>query len=373
MARAEIIVDLDAVRDNAAVLRQRVDRPLMAVVKADAYGHGLLPCARASLAGGADMLGVAVLDEALLLREGGITAPILAWLGGPGEALTRAIETDVELSVSALWGLAEIQAAAREVGRPARIHLKADTGLSRGGATPTDWPDLVDATVKARASGEIDPVALWSHFVYADAPGHHTVDGQVAVFAEAVDIAESAGLRGLGKHLANSAATLTRPDTWLDMVRPGIACYGLDPLGGDPASHGLRPAMTVRAEVALVKRVPRGTGVSYGHAYVTDRETGLALVPIGYAEGVPRNATNVGPVWVGGSRRRVSGRVCMDQFVVDIGDDDVRAGDEVLLWGPGTQGEPTAQDWADALDTIHYELVTRIGGRMIRRYVGGDA
>ncbi len=373
MARAEIVVDLDAIRDNVAVLRQRVDRPLMAVVKADGYGHGLLPSARACLAGGADMLGVAVVDEALGLRAAGITAPILAWLAGPGESLAAALEADVDISTGAVWGLGEIQAAARETGRPARVHLKADTGLSRGGATPADWPDLVDAAAKARASGEIEPVALWSHFAYADAPGHPTIDNQLASFAAAVEVAERAGLVGLDTHLANSAATLTRPDTWRDMVRPGIACYGLDPLGGDPADHGLRPAMTVRAEVALVKRVPPGSGVSYGHTYVTERETGLALVPVGYAEGIPRNAGNVGPVRIAGARRRISGRVCMDQFVVDVGDDPVRPGDEVLLWGPGTGGEPTAQEWADAVDTIHYELVTRVGGRMTRRYVGAGS
>ncbi|MBA2389442.1 MAG: alanine racemase [Geodermatophilaceae bacterium] len=371
MARAEIVVDLDAVRHNVALLRRLVDRPLMAVVKADAYGHGLVPCAQAALDAGAEMLGVALLDEALTLRQAGVTAPILAWLVGPDDRVAEAVAADVEVSVSATWALAELVTAGRETGRIPRIHLKFDSGLSRAGATEADWPGLVAAAVRAEAEGSVQPVGLWSHLAYADDPGHPAVNRQVRAFAAAVVVAERAGLRGLCKHLANSAATLTRPDTWLDMVRPGIACYGLDPLGGDPAVHGLRPAMTVRAEVALVKRVPPGAGVSYGHAYVTDRETGLALVPIGYAEGIPRNATNVGPVWLGGARRTISGRVCMDQFVVDIGDDSVRAGDEVLVWGPGTQGEPTAQDWADAVDTIHYELVTRVGGRMTRRYAGG--
>ncbi len=370
VARAEIVVDLDAIRDNVALLRRRVDRPLMAIVKADAYGHGLLPCAKACLAGGADMLGVAILDEALQLRAHGITAPILAWLAVPGERVAEAVRAGVEVSVNATWALQELVAAGRESGRIPRVHLKFDSGLSRGGATEADWPTLVQAALRAEADGAVQPVALWSHLAYADEPGHPTIDRQLHLFVAAVEFAERAGLQSMTKHLANSAATLTRPDTWLDMVRPGIACYGLDPLGGDPAAHGLRPAMTVRTEVALVKRVPPGSGVSYGHSYVTDRETGLALVPIGYAEGIPRNATNVGPVWLGGARRTISGRVCMDQFVVDIGDDPVRAGDEVLVWGPGTQGEPTAQDWADAVDTIHYELVTRIGGRLTRRYVG---
>lgn len=371
MARAEIVVDLDAVRDNVASLRDRVSRPLLAVVKADAYGHGLLPCARAALDGGADMLGVAVVDEALTLRANGITAPILAWLAVPGDRVTEAVDAGIEISANAPWALAEVIAAAQSTGRTARVHLKVDTGLSRAGATIADWPDLVDAALKARAGGEVEVVAVWSHFAYADAPGHPTIDAQINVFAEAVELAARAGLRDVSTHLANSAATLSRPETWRDMVRPGIACYGLDPLGGDPAQFGLRPAMTVRAEVALVKRVPAGAGVSYGHRYTTDRETTLALVPVGYADGIPRDATNIGPLWLAGARRRICGTVCMDQFVVDVGEDPVRAGDEVLLWGPGDTGEPTAQDWASALGTIHYELVSRVGGRMARRWTGG--
>ncbi|CAN5323283.1 alanine racemase [soil metagenome] len=371
MARAEIVVDLDAVRDNVSALRERFGRPLLAVVKADAYGHGLLPCSRAALDGGADMLGVAVVDEALALRAAGITAPILAWLAVPGDRITEAVEAGIEVSVNADWALQEVAAAAQATGRTARVHLKVDTGLSRAGATMADWPDLLGAADKARSSGEVDVVALWSHFVYADAPGHPTIAAQLRVFDEAVQLAARAGLSDVSTHLANSAATLTLPEAWRDLVRPGIACYGLDPLGGDPATYGLRPAMTVRAEVALVKRVPAGTGVSYGHRHVTDRETTLALVPVGYADGIPRDASGVGPLWLAGARRRITGTVCMDQFVVDVGDDPVRAGDEVLLWGPGGHGEPTVQDWASALGTIHYELVSRVGGRMARRWVGG--
>jgi len=372
VARAEIVVDLGAIRDNVAALRARVDRPLMAVVKADGYGHGLVPSAQAAVSGGADMLGVAVLEEALALRAAGITAPVLAWLAVPGEELTDAVRNDVDVSVNAPWAVGELRAAARAAGRPATVHLKVDSGLSRGGATMEDWPQLVAAVLAGAAAGELRPAAVWSHLAYADAPGHPTVAHQRKLFTEAADWAETQGLTGVIRHLANSAATLTSPETWLDMVRPGVACYGLDPHGGDPAAYGLRPAMTVRAEVALVKRVPAGSGVSYGHEYTTTRPTGLALVPVGYAEGIPRNATNVGPVQVAGQRRRISGRVCMDQFVVDVGDDAVRPGDEVVLWGPGTAGEPTAQDWADVVGTIHYELVTRVGGRLTRRYVGAD-
>ncbi len=370
--RAEVVVDLDAIAANTAVLRERVGRPLMAVVKADGYGHGLVPAARAVLAGGADSLGVAVLEEALALRAAGIRAPVLAWLHAPGTDYAAALEADIELSVNAEWALAEIVAAARATGRTARVQLFADTGLSREGATPADWPGLVAAAARAQSDGEIAVVGLWSHMAYADAPTHPTIGAQVRVFEEAVAIARAAGLTDARRHLANSAATIALPDTWYDLVRPGVALYGLDPLGGNAADHGLRPAMTVRATVVLTKRVPAGVGVSYGHTYSPEHETTLALVPVGYADGVPRAAGNRAPVLAGGSRRTIAGRVCMDQFVLDVGDDPVRPGDEVVLWGPGDRGEPTAQAWADALDTIHYELVTRVGGRFTRRY-GGSA
>jgi len=370
-ARAEVVVDLDAIAANTAVLREHVGRPLMAVVKADGYGHGLVPAARAVLAGGADHLGVTVLDEALALRAAGITAPVLSWLHNPGTDFAPALQQDVQVSVNAWWGLAEVVAGAQATGRTAELHLFVDTGLSREGATMADWPALVAAAARAQADGHVRVVGLWSHMAYADAPTHPTIGVQVRVFEEAVAIARAAGLTDARLHLANSAATVALPDTWYDMVRPGIALYGLDPLGGsDPTAHGLRPAMTVRGRVMLTKRVPAGAGVSYGHEYSTDRETTLALVPVGYADGVPRAAGNSAPVLAAGVQRRIAGRVCMDQFVLDVGDDAIEAGDEVVLWGPGDRGEPTAQQWADAVGTIHYELVTRIGGRFTRRYVG---
>ncbi|MCA0146103.1 alanine racemase [Blastococcus sp. LR1] len=367
---AEVVVDLDAIAANTAVLRERVDRPLMAVVKADGYGHGLVPAARAALAGGADSLGVAVLAEGLALRAAGVTAPVLTWLNGPGADFAAALTADLEVSVNAVWGLSEVVAAARATGRPARLHLFVDTGLSREGATMSEWPELVAAAARAQADGDVTVVGLWSHMAYADAPTHPTIGAQVRVFEEAVGIARAAGLTDARRHLANSAATVALPETWFDLVRPGIAVYGLDPLGGNAADHGLRPAMTVRAQVALTKRVPGGAGVSYGHTYTTAGETTLALVPVGYADGVPRAGGNCAPVLAAGAQRRIAGRVCMDQFVLDVGNAAVAPGDEVVLWGPGDGGEPTAQQWADAVGTIHYELVTRIGGRFARRYVG---
>jgi alanine racemase len=369
-SRAEVVVDLDAIAANTSVLRERVGRPLMAVVKADGYGHGLVPAARAVLAGGADALGVAVIEEALALRGAGVTAPLLAWLNGPGEDYAAALAADVEVSVNAEWALAEVLDAVRVTGRTARVHLFADTGLSREGATPEAWPGLVAAAARAQADGEVAVAGLWSHMAYADAPTHPTIGAQVRVFDQAVALARQAGLTEARRHLANSAATIALPETWYDMVRPGVALYGLDPLGGDPAQYGLRPAMTVQARVALTKRVPAGVGVSYGHTYSPDKETTLALVPVGYADGVPRSAGNRAPVLAAGAQRTIAGRVCMDQFVLDVGDDPVAPGDPVVLWGSGEHGEPTAQQWADAADTIHYELVTRIGGRFRRRHIG---
>ena len=368
MVRSEAVVDLDAIRHNVGRLAAATPAEVMAVVKADGYGHGMLPSARAALAGGASWLGVAFLEEALALRAAGITAPVLCWLTAPGEDLTAAVAADVDVSVSAPWALAELVSAARAAGRPARVHLKVDTGLSRGGAAGGDWPELVTAAGKAAAGDEVEVAGIWSHFAYADAPGHATIAAQVAAFGEAVEAAGRLGVDPPLRHLANSAATLTLPDAHFDLVRPGIACYGLTPVPPEP--FDLVPAMTLRSTVALAKRVPAGSGVSYGHVYTTDRETGLALVPLGYADGVPRAATSVGPLQLGGKRRLIAGRVCMDQFVVDVGDDPVAAGDEVLLFGPGRDGEPTAQEWADALGTISYEVVTRIGTRVPRAYAG---
>ena len=368
-------IDLDAIRANVEELRRRAadGAQMMAVVKADGYGHGLLPSARAALAGGATWLGTALLDEALALRTAGLTEPrILAWLIGPGERLADAVAADVDVSANATWALDEIVEAARAAGRTARVHLKIDTGLGRGGAAPADWAGLVDAARKAEAEQAVRVVGVWSHFAYADAPGHETIRKQAVAFDHAVRHAEQAGLDLEVRHLANSAATLTVPQLHYDLVRPGVAVFGLSPVPevGGPAHFGLRPAMTVSAGLVLVKRVPAGSGISYGHVYTTERETTLGLVPLGYADGVPRDATSVGPVLAAGRRRTIAGRVCMDQFVLDLGDDPAQAGDEVVLFGAGDSGEPTAQEWAEAVGTISYEIVTRIGPRVPRTYVG---
>lgn len=376
---ARAVVDLAALRGNVRALTALAPTAqVMAVVKSDAYGHGLVPAALAALEGGATWLGTAQVAEALHLRRAGVTgARVLAWLYAPGAPLRAAVEADVDLSVAARWALDEVVAAAREAGRTARVHLKVDTGLGRNGLVPAQLPDVLAAALAAEAEGVVRVVGLWSHLAFADEPAHASVAAQAAEFARAVALTEAAGARLEVRHLANSAATLTSPDLHWDLVRPGLAVYGLSPapqLGG-PGHWGLRPAMTLEASLATVKPVRAGSGVSYGHAYVVPQDTVLGVVPLGYGDGIPRHASGTaeragGPVLVGGRRLGVAGRVCMDQLVLDLGPGATdAAGDTVVLWGDGRDGAPTAQDWADAAGTISYELLARLGARVPRTYV----
>ncbi|MER7520136.1 alanine racemase [Streptomyces sp. NPDC126499] len=372
-ARAEI--DLGALRANVRTLRARVAPhvQVMAVVKADAYGHGAVRCARAALEAGATWLGTATPHEALALRAAGLTEPrIMCWLWTPGDPWAEGIEAGLDMSVSGRWALREVVEAARSTGRRARIQLKADTGLGRNGCQPADWPELVSEALAAEAEGLVKVTGLWSHLACADEPGHPSIAGQLDVFRGMLDHAEKAGAEPEVRHIANSPATLTLPEAHFDLVRPGIAMYGVspDPAVGTSAELGLRPVMSLKASVALVKQVPGGHGVSYGHHYTTPGETTLGLIPLGYADGVPRHASGRGPVLVGDRVRTVAGRVAMDQFVVDLGGDTPEPGSEAVLFGPGDGGEPTAQDWAEAADTIAYEIVTRIGARVPRVYLG---
>lgn len=378
---ARAVVDLDAIRSNVAALAEAAGgAQVMAVVKADAYGHGLVPSARAALAGGARWLGTAQLGEALALRAAGIGADqarVLAWLAAPGAPFAEALGAEVDVAVNAPWALEAIVDAARATGRTARVHLKIDTGLGRNGLMPADLPGLLDAAMRAQAEGAIVVVGVFSHFAWADAPAHPTVVAQIEVFREAVTRVEAAGARLEVRHLANSAATLTAPQAHFDLVRPGVAVYGLSPVPdlAGPAAFGLRPAMRLEADLVVVKRVGAGQGVSYGHAYVTPEETTLGVVPLGYGDGIPRHASGAGPVLVDGRRATIAGRVCMDQFVLDLGpgaDARVASGDRVVLFGAGDDGEPTAQEWAQAAGTISYEIITRLGARVPRVYVGGD-
>ena len=370
--RAEVVIDLAAVRHNVETLRARAGSAQMLVaVKADGYGHGMTATARAAREGGAGWLGVAVIEEALELRAAGDTGPILCWLAVPGEPLADAVAAGIDLSASSVWMIDELVAAATAAGRVARVHLKIDTGLSRSGTPAAEWPDVCTAAAKAQAAGQLEVVAVWSHLACSDQPEHPANAAQLAAFAEAIDVAARYGIDPPLRHLANSGGTLALPQTHFDLVRPGIAAYGLSPFGAARPSRelGLVPAMTLRAKLALVKRVGAGAGVSYGHTYITPAPTTLGLVPLGYGDGIPRHVSGRGPILAAGKIRSIVGRVCMDQFVIDLGDDDADAGDEIVLFGPGDGGEPTADDWAAAADTINYEIVTRIGPRVPRRYV----
>ncbi|MBZ2197763.1 alanine racemase [Ruania sp. N2-46] len=371
---ARVIVDLDAIRANVRRLAQGApSAAVMAVVKADGYGHGMLPVAVAALEAGATWLGTAQLDGAFALRAAGHEVPVLAWIYAPGAPFAAAIGADIDLSVPAPWALIEVIRAAREAGRPARVHLKVDTGLGRGGSFLEPWTDLLHAALAAEQRGEVRVVGVWSHLARADEQGHPGVHAQIEVFEEALRRADAAGARLEVRHLANSAATLAVPEAHYDLVRPGLAIYGLSPFAHRGAAEiGLRPAMRLEADLALVKAAPAGQGVSYGHTYTTTRETMLGVVPLGYGDGIPRHASNVGPVQVAGRRHTIAGRVCMDQFVLDLGPGGapVAAGERAVLFGAGDDGEPTARDWADVVGTIDYEIVTRIGSRIPRVHVG---
>ncbi|MFI7099954.1 alanine racemase [Streptomyces sp. NPDC050161] len=367
--RASAAIDLAAVRSNVRALRGRAPgAELMAVVKADGYGHGAVPCARAARAAGASWLGTALPEEAFALRAAGDTGRLLCWLWTPGGPWRTAVEQDIDVSVSALWALREVTVAARDAGRRARVQLKADTGLGRNGCQPDDWPELTAAARDAESAGLISVTGVWSHFACADEPGHPSIAAQLTAFHAALAVAEAAGLRPEVRHIANTPALLTLPEAHFDLVRTGIGVYGISPAPeiGTARDLGLRPAMTLEASLASVKRVPQGHGVSYGHHYTTSGETTLALVPLGYADGIPRHASGSGPVLVAGAWRRVAGRIAMDQFVVDLGEDTALPGDRAVLFGPGDGGEPTAEDWAQATGTIGYEIVTRIGNRVPR-------
>jgi alanine racemase len=367
---SEAIVDLAAIRSNVAALAEHVgNAEVMAVVKSDAYGHGLMPTAAAALAGGATWLGVGHVEEALALRAAGFTAPVLALLASPDAPHREAIEAGVDLSAGTASLIRLIGAAAGASGLAARVHLKADTGMSRGGAPMAQWPELLDAALAEQAAGRCEIIGVCSHLACADIPGHPSLDAQIAAFRDALGQAERAGARPTVRHLANTPALLTRPDSWFDLVRPGGGVTGLSTSPGGPPGW-LRPAMTVRTHLVQVKRVVQGTGVSYGHRYVTGAETTLGLVPLGYNEGIPRSGTNTAPILVRGQRMTIAGTVCMNQCVVDAGDIPVEAGDEVVLFGPGDQGEPTAQEWADLLGTVSYDIVTRFTGKIPRSYCG---
>jgi alanine racemase len=370
----EAVVDLDAIQANVAALRRHVgSAQVMAVIKSDAYGHGMLASARAALAGGAAWLAVIHLSDAIALRRAGISVPVLSLHGSPDAPHAEAIRQGVDLTVGSAELVGQLALAAEEAGKPARLHLEADTGMGRGGATAADWPALLQAALAAEASGRARIVGVWSHFACADIPGHPSIAQQLKAFKTAVGQAERTGARPEVRHLANGPATLTLPESYFDLVRPGGAVFGLCTLpGGVP--DWLRPAMTLRARLIQVKRVPAGTPVSYAHRYATSQATTLGVLPLGYNEGVPRHATNVtGMMLTRGRRVDIAGTVNLNHLVLDLGDHPAEAGDEVVIFGPGDSGEPTAQEWAERLGTISYEIVTRFTGKVPRTYSGVTA
>jgi alanine racemase len=344
----------------------------MVVVKADGYGHGMVAVARAARAAGAEWIGVATGAEALALREAGDTGRVLCWLAAPGADFAPLLLGEVDVAAYSVTQLEEIVAAARATGRPARVQLKFDTGLSRGGAPRSEWSALVSAARAAELEDTVEVTGAWSHLACSDEPDHPANRAQTAAFDEALALVAEAGLEPGVRHLANSAGAVLLPETRYDLVRLGIAVYGLSPAPDVRTADelGLVPAMTVRGSVVLTKELAAGDGVSYGHTFVASEPMRVALVPMGYGDGIPRHASSAAEVLVGGVRGRVLGRICMDQFVVEApGADPV---DEVVLFGTGSHGEPTATDWARWCGTINYEIVTRMGGRQTRLWVGDE-
>lgn len=360
----EAVIDPSAITANVRHLKRLTGAQIIAVVKANGYGHGAAGSARAALEGGADRIGVADIDEAMALRRAGILAPILAWLHAPGASFAEAASRHVELGISSFDQL-QRAAATASPDRPVAVQLKLETGLGRNGVPPADWGVVFAEAARLERDGRIAVEGLFSHVSNTTPEDDRAA---LRAFESGIAAAASVGLHPSLRHIAATHAAIALPESRLGCVRIGVGLYGLSPFAGrSSAELGLRPAMTLRATVAAVRRVPAGQGVSYGYAHRTERETTLALVPLGYYDGIPRAASGRGPVWINGARFTVAGRVAMDQFVVDVGDHPVAVGDEVVLFGDPAFGVPSADDWAEATDTINYEVVTRIGPRVPRR------
>jgi len=359
--RAEARIDLTAIAANVKKLKATSGTELMAVVKADAYGHGLAPVAKTAINAGASWVGVALVEEAHKLRAAGVTAPILAWLVPPGSDYAAAIAANIDLAVPSLTVFNEIVAT----GKHARIHIEVDTGMTRGGFLD-EWSDFLKSDFS-----KVEVVGVFSHFARADEVGEKQNQDQITNFNKAIADLAAVGVIPQLKHLANSAATITNQSAAFDLVRTGIAIYGLTPDVenlGTSASLGLQAAMEVRAKLHLVKKVPANSPVGYGATESTSRDTVLGVVAMGYADGIPRVAKAAG-VFFAGKRCPIIGRVSMDQFVVDLGpESSAKAGDFVVVFNNGAAGEFTAEDWGLASNSINYEITTRIGPRVPRIY-----
>jgi alanine racemase len=359
--RAEARIDLSRLSENIKLLKKKSNTKLLAVVKADAYGHGLVEVAKAAETAGADWLGVALLEEAITLRKNGIKIPVLAWLVPPGSDFQSAVDLDIDIAIADLKAFSEVSQLANKP----RIHIEVDTGMSRGGFLG-GWADFLKSDFS-----KVNIVGIFSHFARADEPLEKQNIEQLSKFKEMVSQLEAVGVEPQFKHLSNSAATLMNPDATFDFVRTGIAMYGLSPdvkTLGDSNKLSLKPVMQLRAKLHLVKNVPAGSAVGYGATQVTKSATKLGVVAMGYADGIPRIALNAG-VFVNNRRAPIIGRVSMDQFVVDLGADSIaKSGDWVIIFGDGSHGEYTSDDWGAASSSINYEIVTRIGPRVPRIY-----
>jgi alanine racemase len=362
--RAFVEVNLSAISNNVKSIKSKVQAEILAVVKADAYGHGLVPVAKCAIDAGATWLGVALLEEAILLRESGIKTPIVSWLTPPSSDFKKAIELDIDLAIPSLKHLELIVAAGKALGKKPRVHIEVDTGMSRGGLLG-EWPEFLIAV----AGADIDVVGFWSHFARADEPDEIANQNQLNEFESKLAELITIGITPKYVHLANSAAALTNSSSHKNIVRLGIAMYGLSPdvkTLGSSQDLDLEPAMTLKAEIHLVKRVPSGSPVGYGGTQSTSRDTKLAVIAIGYADGIPRNASSAVGVFAAGRKAAIIGRVSMDQFVVDLGaDSNAVAGEVVEVFGPLGY---SIDDWAGASGTINYEIVARIASRVPRIY-----
>ena len=371
MNRASAEVNLSAIADNLKLIKSKTDAQVLAVVKADAYGHGLIQIGKTATDAGADWLGTALLEEGIALRKSGIKIPIISWLTPLGEDFKTAIDLDIDLSVSSIELLNEVVAAGKSVKKIPRVHIEVDTGMSRGGVGD-DWQLFLDQLIKAAKSDEINVVGIWSHFARADEPDEKMNKEQLATFEDRIKSLATAGISPEFIHIANSAASLTNKGAHKNIIRWGIGLYGLSPDVnnlGDSKSLKLKPAMKLTAKLHLVKTVKAGASIGYGGTATTKSDTKLGVVTLGYADGIPRNANNLAGIFVAGNRAPLIGRVSMDQFVVDLGINSLaKTGDEVIVFSDGSSGEYTADEWAKASGTINYEIVTRIGSRVPRIY-----
>ena len=371
MSRASVEISLSAITQNFKSIKSRTNADVLAVVKADAYGHGLIPVSKALEEAGADWFGTALLEEAINLRKAGILKPIISWLTPLGEDFKSAIDLDIDLGIPSIDLLDEVIKAASLTGKTARIHLEIDTGMSRGGVL-SEWDQLIKSVLVGVNLKQLKVIGIWSHFARADEPDELMNQEQLSLFEQRVNQAKAAGIDAQFIHIANSAALFTNKSAHKNIIRSGIALFGLSPdvkTIGDSSSLGLKPAMKLKAKLNLVKEVKAGSSVGYGGTAVLKSDTKLGVVALGYADGIPRSTNNLAGVFVDKKRAPIIGRVSMDQFVVDLGiTSTAKTGDEVIVFGDGSSGEYTVDEWAKAANTINYEIITRIGPRVPRIY-----